>query len=142
MSRELPDQEPTITPGEPRSIAPKGRQSLARVRRELSEEELTTPAVQRLLVEDNERLERERLDLLDYERRFHDVDKRVAILEEKLKKSIAGEVIFGVCLTVGAALLGFSPAVWEKGPTGPLLIVFGTILIVGGIAYRTIEVRK
>ena len=137
---DRPDQEPGSTEApESSTAAPKSRQSLSRLRRELSEEELSSPAVQRLLVEDLERLERQNTKLQDYRVRFHAADKRVAILEEKTKKSLAGEVVFGVMITVGAAAFGFTPSIWSQQPAGWLLLVLGSVLILGGIVSRVVQ---
>jgi hypothetical protein len=135
MSNEHPDQEPE-TKAASTMPALKGRQSLSRVRRELSEDELASPAVQRLLIEEIERLEHESIELKEYRDHFHEADKRAAILEEKSKRSIAGEIIFGTCLSAGAAALGYAPAVWKHPPTGPVAIVFGLVLIITGIISR------
>ena len=137
---DRPDQEPGSTEApESSTFAPKSRQSLSKVRRELSEEELGSPAVQRLLIEDLERLERQNAELQDYRVRFHAGDKRVAVLKEKTKKSLAGEIVFGVMITVGAAALGFSPSIWGQQPAGGLLILFGGVLILGGIVSRVVQ---
>ena len=135
---ERPDVEPEESLAS-RVAAPKGRQSLSRVRRELSEEELSSPAVQRLLVEEIERLERERTQLLEVQREFYDVEKEAAILKEKLKQKVGGDIVFSVLLTVGAAALGYAPAVWKAQPTGWLAIVFGVVLIVAGIVSKVVQ---
>ena len=79
----------------------KGRQSLSKIRRELSDDELTSPAVQRKLVDEIERLERDNTDLCEFRVQFHSMDKRATLSEERSKKSLSGEIIFGVCLTIG-----------------------------------------
>ena len=137
---DRPDQEPgsTETP-ELSTSAPKSRQSLSRLRRELSEDELSLPAVQRLLIEELERLDRQNAELQDYRVRFHEGDKRVAVLEEKTKKSLAGEIVFGVMITVGAAVIGLIPSIWSQQPAGWLLLIFSGVLILGGIASRVVQ---
>ncbi|PLX89516.1 MAG: hypothetical protein C0618_01025 [Desulfuromonas sp.] len=136
---DIPDQEPESS-DEGASVTPhKGRRAFINVRRELSDEELSSPAVQRMLIDDIERLEKEKFELSEYQERFHESDKRAAILEEQVKKSLSQEVVFGVCLTVGAASLGYAPAVWSSPPSGWLAIAFGIILIGGGIASRVVK---
>lgn len=138
-SSERPDQEPAVKPEAAVSPVVKGRQSLSRVRRELSEEELASPAVQRLLVEEVERLERDCVDLREYRDRYHAAEKEAEILEERSKKSLSGEIIFGVCLSVGAAAIGYAPAVWGQPPSGQIAIVFGVVLIMAGIVSRIVQ---
>ena len=138
------DQEPTEEPREDRSgvevkPAVKGRQSLSRIRRELSDEELSSPAIQRMLVDEIERLERDNAGLCDFRDQFHSMDKRAALLEERSKKSLSGEIIFGVCLTIGAAAIGYAPAAWSSHPSGWLSLIFGGFLVAGGIASRMVQ---
>lgn len=118
----------------------KGRRAFSKLRRELSDDELSSPAVQRLLIDDIERLEKENGKLVDYQDSYHETDKKTAVLNEKLKTNIAHEVIFGVCLTVGAALIGFTPSLWDPNkPHGWISIALGVVLIVGGIASKVVK---
>jgi len=136
---ESPDQEPAGGGVTPVISAEKGRRSFAKLRRELSDDELSSPAVQRLLIDDIERLEREVAELKELRDRFQEADLRCAVLEERSKKSTAHDVMYGVCLTVGAAALGYAPAVWAQQPSGWLSIVFGGILIVGAVWSRAVK---
>ena len=136
---ESPDVEPEDT-GEGFPISShKGRRAFTNVRRELSDEELSSPAIQRMLIDDIERLEEEKYDLSEYQEKYHEADKNAAILEEKLKSSVTQEIVFGVCLTVGAASLGYAPSVWDNQPTGWISIAFGAFLIIGGIASKVVK---
>ena len=118
----------------------KGRRAFSKLRRELTDEELSSPAVQRLLIDDIERLEKENGRLGEYQDSFYSADKKAAVLNEKLRPSVAQEVIFGVCLTVGAALIGFSPSLWaDDKPYGEISLAFGVILILGGIASKVVK---
>lgn len=114
-------------------LAPKARKSLSHVRRELNEEELASPAVQRLLVEEIERLERDSTELRSFVHRFHEADKRASILEEKTKKHRELEVLHSVTVAVGSALLGYAPNVWAHQPSGWLSLLFGSSLVLGGM---------
>jgi hypothetical protein len=117
----------------------KSRQSFSRVKRELSDEELSSPAVQKLLIEEIERLESDNDALSVYREKFYESDKKKAILEEKLQKNIANDIIFGACLTVGSAALGYAPSLWASQPSGQIALIFGVVLILGGIASRFIK---
>ena len=136
---ERPDEEP-VKQGEAIASSPlKGRRAFTNLRRELSDEELCSPAIQRLLIDDIERLEKEKYDLMEYQNRFHDVDKKAAILGEKAKANVAADIIFGVCLTVGAAALAYAPSIWSNQPMGWITIAFGVALIFGGIASKVVR---
>ena len=137
---DRPDQEPGSTEApESSTFAPKSRQSLSKLRRELSEEELSSPAAHRLLIEELERLDRLNAELHGYRTRFHTADKRVAVLEEKIKKSLAGEIVFGVTIAMGSAALGVAPFGWSHQPAGWLLLIFAGVLIIGGIVSRVVQ---
>lgn len=118
----------------------KGRRAFSKLRRELTDEELSSPAVQRLLIDDIERLEKENGRLIEYQDSFYSADKKVATLSEKLKANTAQEIVFGVCLTVGAALIGVAPSLWNSNNLhGQISIALGAILIVGGIASKVVS---
>lgn len=119
--------------------AAKGRRSLSKIRRELSDDELSSPAVQRMLIDEIERLERENTDLREFRDRFYSADKKAALLEERSKKLLSGEIIFGACLTIGAAAIGYAPAAWSDQPSGYLSLIFGGVLVVGGICSRLVQ---
>lgn len=134
-----PEHEPddAISTGPP--IAIKTRRPFTRLRRELSEEELTSTAVQRLLLDEVERLEGQVIELASYKDHYHALDKKSAVLEQSLKKSKASEIIFGICLCVGAAALGYAPSLWNHQPSGYISIAFGLILIIGGAVSRLVQ---
>lgn len=134
------DQAPEDT-GEGEALShSKGRKAFRKLRRELSDEELSSPAVQRLLLDDIERLEKENGKLIEFQDSFYAADKGVAVLTEKLKTNVAQDIIFGVCLTVGAALIGLSPSIWTAGkPDGWISIALGFVLILGGIASKVVK---
>ena len=136
---EQPEAEPEDT-GEVMPVSyGKGRRAFTNVRRELSDKEMSLPAVQRMLIDDIERLEKEKFELAEYQSKFHGADKRSAILEEKIKSSMSREIGFSVPLTVGAAALGYAPSAWASQPNGWISIAFGVVLIVGGIASKVVR---
>ena len=141
MAKPEETQEPSEEPSDLRQTAiPKTRQSFSKVRRELSDEELAAPAVQKMLIDEIERLERENDELSVFRERFHTADKRASLLEEKGRKSLSGEVSFAVALTIGAGAITHAISLLEtSAPTAWLLIAFGIILIVGGIASRVVQ---
>ena len=96
----IEDNHQEIAPEDTGEGAPlshsKGRRAFSKLRRELTDEELSSPAVQRMLIDDIERLEKENGRLSDYQDSYYAADKNSAVLNEKLKTSVAQEVIFGV----------------------------------------------
>jgi len=134
-------EEPVNGQGQIDAKGNSGRRSFAKLRRELTDDELASPAVQRMLLDEIERLDAERVDLAAYQNKFHAVDKRVGILEEKFKSKVAIEVIHVACLTVGAASLGYVPAAASNGSSGWMFAAFGLILILAAIVAKSIKVR-
>jgi hypothetical protein len=117
----------------------KGRPALSKVRRELTDKELTSAGVIRMLVAEGDRLEKEVDELRRYRDRYYEAEKQRAILAQRLKVSVAADVVFGVCLTVGAALVSIAPAVWANKPYGWLLLVLGLVLMGGGIVAKVVN---
>lgn len=115
-----------------------GRRSLARVRREMNDDELAQPAVQKMMMDELERLDQERADLLLYRDRFAEADKRCAILAEKLKPKVAADVFFGGCNTIGAIMVGLAPSAWSVGILGYASLGLGVALVGVGIAAKVI----
>ena len=104
----------------------KGRQALSKVQRELSEEEIGSPAVQRMLLDELERLETEAIELREFKDRFHTADKDAAVLRERLRASPPRDG----SLAVGAALLGLAPSLWSVPPVGWIVVALGVVLMV------------
>jgi hypothetical protein len=131
---------PEDTGGGEKLYHAKGRKAFRNVRRELSDDELSSPAVQRLLIDEIERLEKENGELKIFRDDYHQADKNLGIMAEKSKIVIAQDVIFGVCLSVGSGLIGLVPSVWETGKyVGPMMLVFGGVLIIGGIGTKLLR---
>ena len=107
MIDEKPDQEPRSADSEsPEEPALKFPRPLSAIRREITEEELDNPATKRLIIGELDRLEGVVGSLAEYRESFHEADKEVGVLKERLKRTVAVDIIFGTTLTVGAALVG------------------------------------
>jgi hypothetical protein len=131
---EPPDKEPAAPPqGGPSDYPSKGRPSFARLRRELSDEELSSPAVQKLLLDEIERLERDCTDLRGFRDRYYEASQDRAVLKEQMKAATSLEVLYVGCLTIGSAALAFSPTLWDKQPAGWIVLVFGIVLLAGAL---------
>lgn len=116
----------------------KGRRSFSSARRELTEEELGHPAVQKMMMDELDRLDGDNTDLKLYVDRFHVADKSAAILLEKQKRATASEIIYGAMMTVGAAAIGYSPSAGEGGTSDPMILGFGVILVVAGVLSKVV----
>ena len=118
---------------------PKSHRAFSRLKRELSDEELASPGVQKLLLDYLAQADDENATLRSYRDRFHEADKRNGVLEEKLKINTAVEVISMGSLAVGAAALGYAPSLWFTPHGGQFVFAFGTVLIGVGILAKVIR---
>lgn len=132
---EIPDT-PEHVPAEPKKS--RSRRALTTARRELSDRELLSPVVPKMLLDEIDRLEEENTELAGFRSRFYDADKKVAVLERKQTISMAQEIISLTCLTVGGAALGYAPSVWSSQPTGAIALGFGIVLVLGGIVAKAL----
>ena len=135
-----PQSQPDETGAKPvAEPLPKVRKALSRLKRELSEEELATPGVQKMLVEELERVEDENNDLKTFREKFHTADKDLAIANQKLKGWRSMEIISTGCIAVGAAALVYVPDAWKTQPNGWIALVFGGVLTAIGILAKAIR---
>lgn len=124
--------------GTDKTTSPTGRRPAFRdLRRQLSEEDLRSPGIQKILLDDLERAE-ETCEILNaYVERFHDADKRAAVFEEKLRPQNAIEIMFAVGLALGGAIVGLAPVFWDiANLRGQIALGIGVCLIIGAIIGR------
>jgi len=124
----------------PASVATTGkREAFKNIRRQLQEEELTSPGVQKLILEQLE-IADERCELLEaYVDRFHAADKRAAVLQEQLRTQTALEVFFGVGVGMGCAIIGLAPLFWDTTSKGPIVLAVGILLVLGSTIGRIVK---
>jgi hypothetical protein len=119
------------------------------IQRSITEEDLKSPAVQRILLSEVDKLESKANNLetslkesnllnISIRESFHSVDKEKSILEEKLKTNKAQEVLYSFCLTSGSIIIGLSKIVWEQG-LGGIFLAIGLFLIIGGLITKIIK---
>lgn len=118
--------------------SPKPRRAFSNIGRELSDEELKSPAVQKLLLDSLDQLENINFKLEIFEEKFHIVDKEKAILEEKLINIKSSEILYSFTLTIGAALIGMSNSS-ESRSYFWIFISSGVLLILGGLLSKFVR---
>ncbi len=80
LEPDIEPQEAALEQMQPVAKGNSGRKSFSKLRRELSDDELSSPAVQRMLIDEIERLDADRVELISFRGKFHDSDKKVAVL--------------------------------------------------------------
>lgn len=128
------------TPSTPPSAATTGRRlPFQDIKRQLTPEELANPGTQKLILDMLLTTEAERDDLKAYIPKYHEADKKVGVLEEKLKTSKVNEVMFAVGIGVGCAIMGLGPFFWEaKNIYGIVALAVGFLLTVGAAIGRIV----
>jgi hypothetical protein len=137
QSQGVPSPPPTQ---EGSTIAPSSkRQAFRNVGRQLTDEELTSPGVPKLILDELERTEADCEILKKYVEQYHDADKRAAILEEKLKTHNSIEIFFGVGIGIGCTIIGLAPLFWNEQPKGYIALIVGALLTVGATVGRLVK---
>lgn len=116
---------------------PKSRKALAGVQRELSQEDLASPGVQKMLIEELERAEEENIELRAFREKFHGADKELGIAKQKIKGWTAMEILSTGCIAVGAAAFAYLPEAVKTKYGGWVAVAFGGVLTLIGILAKT-----
>lgn len=133
------DEEPEGD-GEQSPVIAKGRRSFRLARRELTDEELSGSGVTKMMLDEIDRLEGDCYSLKEIATRYHQSDKRVGVLEEKLKQRTAFDILTSGALAVGSALTGFAPNMWSSSQLSTIFVAgIGIILTVVGVTAKVKE---
>ena len=116
-----------------------GRKAFRDIRRQLSDDDLTSPGVQKLILDELERTETDCDALRGYVERYHEADKRAAILESRLVTQTALEILFAVGIAAGGILIGLAQPLWAQGALGQIVLGIGAILVVSSAVARIIR---
>ena len=140
---QQPDVEPSELPEAAAVVTPKGnsgRRSFSNLRRELTDEELASPSVQRMLLDEIERLDGECGALCSIRDKFHISDKRVGVLEERFKSKVSFEIIHVTCFLISGSSLGYAASNWGTQPAVSYCALFvGGVLAIAGIAAKVVK---
>lgn len=118
----------------------KTKSHFSKLRTELTDDDLQSTGVQKMLLADIVRLEDELIQKNSYQDKFYQADKKSAVLEEKQKTFLLSEILYSTSLTIGAVLMGLAPSI-EKGKLiEPWMISsIGGILIIGAIITKVFK---
>jgi hypothetical protein len=136
LPAEVAETDEIVTP----TTSTSGRlQAFRQIGRELRENELANPGVQKLLLGEIDRVTTDCDNLRGYVERYHEADKRRAVLEEKLKTHTALDILFGVGVTVGGAIVGLTPYLSSKGISEGVALLLGFALIFGATMAKVVK---
>jgi len=134
---EIPEED-SATPVADNTPQPK-RKALSRIKRELTDEDLASPGVQKLLIDQIEKTEEQLNDLERYRDKFYQTDKDLAVSNGKLKRHGALEILSSGALAVGGAAVGYAPNAWASQPTGYMVLGIGIVLFTVGLVVKVKE---
>ncbi len=109
------------------------------VQRELLESDLSNSGVQKLLLDELKRAKSDFIHYRSYIERFHEADKRAAVLEERTRTIKAIDLYFGLGKELGCLILGLTIALWKIQPLGWLSLSIGVLLVGGAYLARIIN---
>ena len=142
MAPDIPDQEPDNDGiGQEPARASKGRPAFSAVLRPLTDDEMSASGVQKLLVAEIDRLEEENIELKAISRDFGDAQRKIGVLEEKLRFHTAFDVFTGGCITVGGVALGAIPGLSSVPPYDLVAAGLGIALIAVGFVSQVVKRR-
>ena len=131
----------SIATGTPPGKEP-ARAFLQLARKDLSEEELSSPGVRRFLIAEIERLDTDCVELRTIRDRYNEQRVELAVLQESSKASKFYELLSFVTLSVGSAGLGAAPsyfAINGAASTAWVVLILSCILVMTGIAARVFK---
>lgn len=107
----------------------KSKKSFKDIKRELTEDESKQPGVLKLILEMLESSESERDELKIYLKEYYEADKKVAVLDEKLKVAKKFDYLVSANIGLGGAIMGLTPFFWALDiPYGIISLVVGIVL--------------
>jgi hypothetical protein len=138
MADQTKDEESEVSVAAIVHAQPKTRRSWSQLKRDLTDEELASPAAVKMLLDEVERLERENAELFGYRERYHEADKTSAILREQQKTNLSADIVFTAAITLGGVLLGLLQSV-SNPTTSRKLLGLGVLMVVVGVAAKFIR---
>jgi len=136
---DIREEEPQETEPSGKAAPPKTRRAFSKLAMELTQEELESSGVQKLLLAEISRLEQDNFRLSSFQDQFHEADKGREILKERSRKSTFMEILYSLGLTLGAALVGLTPSFNAAGADGWITLVIGTMMILGAVVARLVR---
>lgn len=115
------------------------RKTFGNVRRDLTEEELASPGVQKMMLDEIERMDAEVAGVVSLREKNAQSETKVAIFEEKFKSRTALEIVSTGTITIGSAFWGLTFSAWTTQPWGYVLVASGTVLVIVGIVVKIVR---
>ncbi|UGY08311.1 hypothetical protein [Phyllobacterium pellucidum] len=119
---------------------PKGRRlSFGKVRRELTEDELGSSGVQKMLLDELDRMDGAEIELKTMSTRFHETNAALAVSQEKLKTHNAFDIISTGGIASGSLLFGVAFSLQGNDKLFWVLVALSVITVLVGILAKVIR---
>ena len=112
------------------------RVSFGKLRRELTDDELKSSGVQKLLLDELDRMEGESATMKSLSIKYNNNREALAVAEAKLKTSNAFEIISTATVASGSMLFGAAFSLESGGHPNTIMIVMGVVLVVVGVSAK------
>jgi hypothetical protein len=115
---------------------------LKSARKNLSEEDLGTPAARRFLIAEIERLDQRCAELQKMEGHYNDLRVELATLKEQSRSSVWFEIMSYLCFSLGATGLGTAPTYFAINGAHDIawtILIGSALLVAGGISARVFK---
>ncbi len=110
-----------------------------KINHDLSEKDLASSGVIKLLLNEIVKLEYNVSNLSNYRKKYHETDKERIRLEEKQKHYFPHEALFSLCITIGALLVGLYPSMNGDNNNGNIALGVGIVLIIGAAISKVLK---
>ena len=140
--RDEIDNEDDVEPESGENVsyhAKQPRKPYSKLATELSDDDLASPGVQKMLLAEISRLESVVHSGEEAKENYHTIDKECAVLKEKSKTFVFSEIIYSLSLTLGAAIIGFTPSLKSDSFPTYIITVIGGLLVVGAVLAKVVK---
>ena len=116
----------------------KERKALSQARRELTEQELRTPAGTKFMLDNVDRLESEVAELSRFREQYYDERQKAAVLKTEKSAGTAFGRLGPVSFTAGGVVLGMTPYLHQQNLSEGVVVagVIGGILLIAPVVAR------
>ncbi len=133
-------EEPIGEGGQDETQKPKGqRRSFGKVRRELTEEELGSSGVQKMMLDELERMEGAEAELKSTARDLYEARTSLAVATEKLKPHHAFDVLSTGTVAAGSLIFGAAFSTNDNNKLFWTLIFISVVLVGVGIVAKVVR---
>lgn len=116
-----------------------------KIHRELTDDELKNPIVQKWLISEVDKLHSCENKLSALQKDYHKLDKENAVLKTKSEGSLISEILSCTMFAIGPAMLGLTPSLLQNGKMwymSWIILVLGIVLLLGAIIAKTLNLKK